>query len=185
MLLFHSGADIKATIEALHLEATGEEIDSFELLPGTDTYNSVLEEVFSQGPNKEGLIDLYQTIVNHPSTIHVLAVDRTSEEALAEGAPPAIYSVLPDGTKVLFFAKDVLVREVIGHELVHVWQDLRGDLGVLNQTTMTWKGQEYPVLVDGSEDYFRLPWEREAYEFQASLLTEEQAAVVRKAALLD
>lgn len=185
MFTFNSGDVIKAKLVALHLKVTGKKPEPFDFLSGEGVHDKLLKEVFYNGPNKQGLIDLYRSIANHPEEVHFLVVDRTSEEAMAEGTPPAIFSVLPDGTKAVFFSKDVLYREAIGHELVHVWQCLRGDLMVLSPTTMKWKGEEYPIITDGSNAYFRLPWEQEAYEFQSTLMCEEGAKALRKVALLD
>lgn len=185
MLTFNSGNIIKAKLEAFHLETTGEEAEPFEFMSSEGTYEKFFDAVFADGPNKAGLVDLYRTISESEEEVHFLALDSTYQELMAEGTAPAMCSVLPDGTRLVLFAKDALVRELIGHELVHVWQDLRGDLKVANPTTMCWKGDEYPILLDGSEDYFKLPWEQEAYEFQATLVNEEQAKELRKAALLD
>ena len=53
-------------------------------------------------------------------------------------------------------------KEVIDHELIHIDQMNRGDLGYTD-TDVFWKGKKYPrsQMQEGAEN---LPWEKEAYK---------------------
>ena len=54
------------------------------------------------------------------------------------------------------------------HELVHVKQQFKGELKDVSGFKKLWKGE---VHLD-NEDYYNLPWEKEAYEMQEILLEE-------------
>ena len=53
------------------------------------------------------------------------------------------------------------------HELVHVKQYFKKELKDINGVEMRWKGETHIGI-----DYYNLPWEKEAYELQESLLIE-------------
>ena len=56
------------------------------------------------------------------------------------------------------------------HELTHVKQYLTKQLVDKNMFEQLWKGESYINI--GGQDYFNLPWEKEAYEQQELLLKE-------------
>ena len=57
--------------------------------------------------------------------------------------------------------------EAIGHEMVHVWQHVRGDLITMHdEHRWIWKGQMY-VDSGSMEEYFLRPWELEARSLEA------------------
>lgn len=58
----------------------------------------------------------------------------------------------------------------ICHEMVHVKQHVRNELvdkGVLKK----WKGEEHIFAYSTTDEYMELPWEKEAYELQETLLS--------------
>lgn len=58
---------------------------------------------------------------------------------------------------------DDKLAQVISHELIHVWQTLRGDLKFdYNNMTFYWKGDIYDEARLASIDYYSRPWEAEA-----------------------
>lgn len=59
--------------------------------------------------------------------------------------------------------------EVLAHEMVHVWQYVRGDLVDGNGHSI-WKGEAYPDAKVGSEEYYFSPWELEAYGYSVGLI---------------
>lgn len=69
---------------------------------------------------------------------------------------------------------------VIGHETVHMWQHLRGDMIDDPEGDGTsWKGEHYPKKRI-NDNYHTLPWEVEAFERQPILL---QSALKRLTAI--
>lgn len=57
--------------------------------------------------------------------------------------------------------------EAIGHEMVHVWQHMRGDLKTLHdERRWIWKGRMY-VDSGSMEEYLLRPWELEARSLEA------------------
>ncbi len=56
------------------------------------------------------------------------------------------------------------------HEMVHVKQFARGETRDVNMFTKQWKGTEYLSAYSTIDEYMRLPWEKEAYEMQETLL---------------
>ena len=59
------------------------------------------------------------------------------------------------------------------HELVHVKQHLKKELKDDNGCFSMWKGKE---IHHGDSNYYELPWEKEAYELQETLLKEYKNA---------
>ena len=57
--------------------------------------------------------------------------------------------------------------KVLGHELVHVKQYLKGELKDISALEQRWKGESHISI-----DYYDLPWEIEAYHLQEVLLEE-------------
>ena len=53
------------------------------------------------------------------------------------------------------------------HELVHVKQQFKGELKEMNGIEKMWKGEVHICI-----DYMNLPWEKEAYAMQETLLIE-------------
>jgi hypothetical protein len=59
-----------------------------------------------------------------------------------------------------------MLVESIGHELVHVWQHIRGDLyGFDDEKRWIWKGQMYTDS-GTMDEYFLRPWEMEARAYE-------------------
>ena len=56
------------------------------------------------------------------------------------------------------------------HEMVHVKQFARGETKDVNLFTKLWKGAEYLSAYSTIDEYMKLPWEKEAYEMQETLL---------------
>lgn len=61
---------------------------------------------------------------------------------------------------------------VLGHEMVHVHQHMRGDMLDLHDTQeVIWKGKRFPAAVcENRLFYEHLPWEKEAFAKQDGLL---------------
>ena len=66
---------------------------------------------------------------------------------------------------------DLEFVETICHEMVHVKQHARGELKDINLTQKLWKGDEYIAMYSTHDEYMALPWEAEAYNLEAKLLT--------------
>lgn len=65
---------------------------------------------------------------------------------------------------------DDKLPEVISHELIHVWQNDRGDLiHDYNNQTFYWRGDKYNVDRLESMAYYDRPWEAEAKKLEKNL----------------
>lgn len=65
---------------------------------------------------------------------------------------------------------DEKVAEVISHEMVHVWQNDRGDLiHDYDNQTFYWRGDKYNVDRLESMTYYDRPWEAEAKKLEKNL----------------
>ena len=65
---------------------------------------------------------------------------------------------------------DEKLAEVIGHEMIHVYQTLRGDLiHDYTNSTFYWKGERYDDARLSSIDYHSRPWEAEAKQKEKQL----------------
>lgn len=65
---------------------------------------------------------------------------------------------------------DEKVAEVISHEMVHVWQNDRGDLvHDYDNQTFYWRGDKYNVDRLESMAYYDRPWEAEAKKLEKNL----------------
>ena len=65
---------------------------------------------------------------------------------------------------------DEKVAEVISHEMVHVWQNDRGDLvHDYDNKTFYWRGDKYDVDRLKSMAYYDRPWEAEAKKLEKNL----------------
>jgi len=65
---------------------------------------------------------------------------------------------------------DEKLADVISHELIHVWQTLRGDLKHdYTNSTFYWKGERYDDARLSSIDYYSRPWEAEAKQKEKQL----------------
>ena len=65
---------------------------------------------------------------------------------------------------------DTELGKVISHELVHVWQNVRGDLSFdYNNMIFTWKGEKYDQARLDSMEYYDRPWEEEAKKLENKL----------------
>jgi len=97
-------------------------------------------------------------------------------EKLTEGASVYAMDDLPHRQFSMSVANDLSIGqtiEAVGHECVHIWQQLRGDL-ITTDTKIPfniWKGKNYPWLESYSWEYFNSPWEQEAYSLGAYIYT--------------
>ena len=65
---------------------------------------------------------------------------------------------------------DTELGKVISHELVHVWQDVRGDLSFdYDNMIFTWKGKTYDQDLLDKMEYHDRPWEEEAKKLENKL----------------
>lgn len=58
--------------------------------------------------------------------------------------------------------------EICMHEMVHVEQIVRGDLAATPENVRLWKGEKFCSL-RADREYFKMPWEVEAYNRQIGL----------------
>lgn len=61
-----------------------------------------------------------------------------------------------------------MMLEVLAHEMVHLKQYLTGELRDVKGGTI-WRDQYYKDIDNGSDAYYNLPWEREAFDKQVSM----------------
>jgi len=87
----------------------------------------------------------------------------------------ALINQIADDHFVLIINNDLSPCEVVyslGHELIHFWQYVRGDLvDVPDKKLIIWKGEQFePVdsMLD-PEGYVNQPWEAEAFEIHLNL----------------
>ena len=65
---------------------------------------------------------------------------------------------------------DEALGKVISHELIHVWQTLRGDLSFdYDNMIFTWKGEQYNQAKLDTMEYYDRPWEAEAKKLEKNL----------------
>ena len=88
-----------------------------------------------------------------------------------EGITFSVPSPEPDVYQLLKVLIDARISEskqrlVLAHEMIHVKQYAKQELIVLNDKSVSWKGQEYQYAYEYNQ---RTPWEQEAYRGDRTL----------------
>lgn len=82
----------------------------------------------------------------------------------------AYYYAGKHGVLIFKDCPEAMLAEVVAHELVHVWQTVRGDLKFDEVSqTFWWQGDEWAPARLASVDYYARPWEAEAKRLQKEL----------------
>lgn len=104
--------------------------------------------------------------INEEVTIYFM--DHTSPDKLG-------FAATIMGSQYICIFKDCpeeKLPEVIAHEMIHVWQTLRGDLNFdYNNSTFYWKGDVYDDARLSGISYYDRPWEAEAKQKESQLAT--------------